>query len=34
MAHAYWGVDLDQVWRMAKEDVPVLIAAIEAADLF
>lgn len=31
MVHVYWGVDLDQLWRMALEDVPVLIAAIESA---
>jgi len=27
----YWGIDADQMWIMAVEDVPTLIAAMEAA---
>lgn len=29
LVHVYWGVDVDLVWRMCVEDVPVLIEAIE-----
>jgi len=31
LVHVYWGVDLDRLWRTAKEDIPVLIAALERA---
>lgn len=31
LVHVYWGIDADQVWNMAIEDVPALIAALEAA---
>ncbi len=31
LVHVYWGIDTDQVWNMAIEDLPVLIAAIETA---
>lgn len=31
LVHVYWGIDTDQVWNMAIEDLPVLIAALEAA---
>ncbi|MCC6950985.1 MAG: DUF86 domain-containing protein [Phycisphaerales bacterium] len=31
LVHVYWGIDADQVWNMAVEDVPALIAALEAA---
>ena len=31
LVHVYWGIDGDQVWNMAVRDVPVLIAALEAA---
>jgi uncharacterized protein with HEPN domain len=31
LVHVYWGIDADQVWNMAVEDVPVLIGALEAA---
>ncbi len=31
LVHVYWGIDGDQVWNMAVEDVPELIAALEAA---
>jgi uncharacterized protein with HEPN domain len=31
LVHVYWGVDLDRLWATATEDVPVLIAALEAA---
>jgi uncharacterized protein with HEPN domain len=29
LVHVYWGIDADQVWNMAVEDVPVLISALE-----
>jgi uncharacterized protein with HEPN domain len=31
LVHVYWGIDTDQVWNMAVEDVPALIASLEAA---
>lgn len=31
LVHVYWGIDSDQLWRMAVEDVPVLITALEEA---
>jgi len=31
LVHVYWGIDADQMWIMAVEDVPTLIAAMEAA---
>jgi len=31
LVHVYWGIDADQVWKMAVEDVPLLIATLEAA---
>jgi len=31
LVHVYWGVDLEQLWKVAVEDVPVLVAALEAA---
>lgn len=31
LVHVYWGIDADQVWNAAIEDVPVLIKAIDAA---
>lgn len=31
LVHVYWGIDADQVWNMAVQDVPTLIAALEAA---
>jgi uncharacterized protein with HEPN domain len=31
LVHVYWGVDLDRLWATATQDVPVLIAALEAA---
>src|ERR1043165_4564130 len=31
LVHVYWGLDHEQVWKMATEDVPTLVAAIEAA---
>lgn len=31
MVHVYWGVDLDQLWKVAARDVPVLIVHIEDA---
>ena len=31
LVHVYWGIDAEQVWKMATQDVPVLIAAVEAA---
>lgn len=31
LVHVYWGIDVDQIWNMAVEDVPALIAALEAA---
>src|SRR5438128_71805 len=30
LVHVYWGIDGDQIWKVATEDVPPLIAAIEA----
>ena len=29
MAHVYWGIDLDTVWRTSQKEVPELRAAIE-----
>jgi uncharacterized protein with HEPN domain len=31
LVHVYWGVDQEQVWKMATTNVPELIAALEAA---
>lgn len=31
LVHVYWGIDCDQVWNMAVEDVPDLIAALNHA---
>lgn len=31
LVHVYWGIDADQVWNMATDDVPGLIATIESA---
>lgn len=31
LVHVYWGVDHDQVWKMATLHVPVMIAALESA---
>ncbi|CAN5818339.1 hypothetical protein BH11PLA1_BH11PLA1_22970 [soil metagenome] len=31
LVHVYWGIDADQIWNMAVEDVPALIGALEAA---
>lgn len=31
LVHVYWGVDLDRVWKTATDDLPPLIAALEAA---
>lgn len=31
LVHVYWGIDREQVWKMAVEDVPVLMAAVELA---
>lgn len=31
LVHVYWGIDADQVWNMAEQDVPGMIAALEAA---
>ncbi|MBC7835921.1 MAG: DUF86 domain-containing protein [Phycisphaerales bacterium] len=31
LIHVYWGVDHEQVWRMATLDVPDLLAALESA---
>lgn len=31
LVHVYWGVDMDRLWATATQDVPVLIAALEAA---
>lgn len=31
LVHVYWGIDLDRLWRTATDDLPVLIAALEAA---
>lgn len=31
LVHVYWGVDLDRLWATATGDIPVLIAALEAA---
>ena len=31
LVHVYWGVDHDRLWATAIHDVPVLIAALEAA---
>ncbi|HEY8665443.1 MAG TPA: DUF86 domain-containing protein [Tepidisphaeraceae bacterium] len=28
ITHAYWGIDLEIVWKTATEDLPALIAAI------
>ena len=31
LVHVYWGVDHEQVWKMATIHVPQMIEAIEAA---
>lgn len=31
LVHVYWGIDADQVWNMAVQDVPELVAALESA---
>jgi uncharacterized protein with HEPN domain len=31
LVHVYWGIDCDQIWNMAVEDIPELVAALEAA---
>lgn len=31
LVHVYWGVDHEQVWKMATVHVPEMIAALEAA---
>lgn len=31
LVHVYWGIDADQVWNMATQDVPVLIDELDAA---
>ena len=31
LVHVYWGVDHEQVWKMATLHVPEMIAALEAA---
>ncbi len=31
LVHVYWGVDLDQLWKVTREDVPVLLEALDAA---
>lgn len=33
LVHVYWGIDHDRLWVTATQDVPVLIAALEAACL-
>lgn len=30
LVHVYWGVDLDRLWATATQDVPVLLAALQA----
>jgi len=31
LVHVYWGVDGDRLWRTAKEDIPLLISALQDA---
>lgn len=31
LVHVYWGVDLDQLWKVVVEDVPTLVKALEQA---
>ncbi|MBC7772172.1 MAG: DUF86 domain-containing protein [Pyrinomonadaceae bacterium] len=31
LVHVYWGVDHEQIWKMATTRVPEMIAALEAA---
>jgi uncharacterized protein with HEPN domain len=31
LVHVYWGVDLDQLWKVAVEDLPVLVEALRKA---
>lgn len=31
LVHVYWGIDTEQVWRMATENVPAMIVVLEAA---
>ncbi|MBL0869125.1 MAG: DUF86 domain-containing protein [Phycisphaerales bacterium] len=31
LVHVYWGVDHEQIWKMATINVPEMIAALEAA---
>lgn len=31
LVHVYWGVDLDQVWKVATQDIPTMVSQIDAA---
>lgn len=31
LVHVYWGVDPDQLWKVAAQDLPVLVASVEIA---
>ncbi len=31
LVHVYWGIDTDQVWNMAVQDIPTLVAELEMA---
>jgi uncharacterized protein with HEPN domain len=31
LVHVYWGMDLDQIWQTARDDLEPLIRAIESA---
>ncbi len=33
LVHVYWGVDRDRLWATARDDLPALIADLEAAVL-
>ncbi len=31
LVHVYWGVDLDQLWKVVAEDLPILLADVDSA---
>ena len=31
LVHVYWGIDADQIWNMATQDIPTLISELERA---
>ncbi len=31
LIHVYWGVDFDRLWKTVTDELPVLLAMLEAA---